>query len=203
MEIDDWNYECTAGYQGYQYDSLSGLTTYYLVTAGHCFHPGEIIEHSVYVVGTVQDTHYFNGSGNDSQLISMDALSASPNFFINSTAQRTFTGVDHTPQVGGQVCKFGITSGYTCANISAMHQTVTYVDGVTLTNQIIADNPGTSVALPGDSGSAMWNYTQDGGYHIDGILSGGSEGDSPQGQEVIFSDVDIINQNEGITAYTG
>jgi hypothetical protein len=72
--------------------------------------------------------------------------------------------------VGEFVCKFGITSGYTCGTISSTTYTPAYMAGGP-SNFVVVDNPNQEQGLPGDSGGPWFS-----GETAYGTMSGGYDG---------------------------
>jgi streptogrisin C len=158
------NGSCSAGFNLYGDDGRG-----YLLTAGHCVAPGQVVTgHDGTVFGSVVE-RWFPGA--DDALIRND----NPGYWIQGPWIDTNPSVGPVINVNGSgyslpgtaICKSGITTKLTCGTITATNVTVVYTGGYTVDNL----TQHTACVEPGDSGGP--NYSSSGTLNIaEGVTSG-------------------------------
>jgi hypothetical protein len=127
-----------------------------MLTAGHCAEAGTLVTHSGVAWGTILSSR-FNGD-TDGAVYSQTAAWQPSNWIYraDNTKQTGITGRKVTADfyVNELACKSGVTTDYTCGQITHTNVLVS-VGGVLLDNQMVSN----TCALKGDSGGPVFRTT--------------------------------------------
>lgn len=159
---------CTAGFV-VQSGGTLGIST-----AGHCFDDTNVYQNRPlpYVTGQFSgsiDSQWHTAPGlRPTNRVWDGQYDASTPYYRHITAYKT-----RAQQVAGEfVCKYGITTGYTCGTIVTTSYTPGYIPGATAT-YVFVDNPNQNLSEGGDSGGPWFSGETAYGIHSGGGTGGG------------------------------
>ena len=143
---------CTAGFV------VESGGTLGISTAGHCYDNTNVYQNRAlpYVTGQSSgsiDSQWHTAPGlRPTNRVWDGQYDASTPYYRNITAYKT-----RAQQVAGEfVCKYGITTGYTCGTITTTSYTPGFIPGATAT-YVFVDNPNQNLSEGGDSGGPWFS----------------------------------------------
>lgn len=135
------------------------------LTAGHCVTGGSLSRNG-YLIGAARTSNYPTDDFGTFWNSYPGYWQPSPSVYKYNGTYARVAGLWDNPTVGATVCKSGRTTGYTCGQITALNQTVTYTGGKVLYG-LVRHN---ACVEPGDSGGSNISA----GYFALGVTSGAS-----------------------------
>lgn len=156
VRIESVDYRCSSGFEA----TLAGESV--LLTAGHCFEVGDIVNHSGIPIGQVEARNFNSLGDNDALRMSQNdsplpGIPWQPSNWIYATnnTKQYFIGAVKAKfgeNVGDPLCRAGQTTGRICGSVLAVNIVVQISNGPRLYGQ----NQANMCALPGDSGGPVY-----------------------------------------------
>lgn len=171
--------ECTAGFIADKF--IRGVPFYYILTAGHCFNPAQLVYHALsnggYTsVGYVTFNSWYDGTNADTAAVNIQGTSAlATNQII--TAEPYVHTVDYAEAsqlMNLPVCHSGITTDQHCNfTNNATHTTVYAREGQNgpITKEIDQVGACCDYSYLGDSGGPVYHYYQAQSINAEGLQS--------------------------------
>ena len=152
---------CSVGF-----NTLDASNRNVALTAGHCVTTSGSLSRNGYLIGSARTANYPTDDFGTFWNSYPGYWQPSPSVYQYNGNYARVAGQWDNPTVGATVCKSGRTTGYTCGQITALNQTVTYTGGKVLYG-LVRHN---ACVEPGDSGGSNISA----GYYALGVTSGAS-----------------------------